>query len=324
MALYDKIKKEKQKKEAKDLSYVGADITGFDPIPDKAPTMPGVLGTNQTSNQGSLPGKFLQNIKNLFSPKAPEQPFWNPETKARYEPLLSDYGSIMSDLEAETGDASGIGIFPDTDKIGLTPDQMSQLKVMGGKGAPVTTIGAPTTKDTQKLEDVGFEISEADSDKQIKKILGVDPKTYKPSFPELSGVPAPEFTSPEPPEDLQNESGGAQWGNAFKELQKQLFDSEITLINLPVVYNEDGSVVDFYIDQPTTQVVTDTSGNVTTQETTQRVLNPKYQALQDYARNAQNQKNFQAQQKQQMEIQQLSMFPQILHCLLYTSPSPRD
>ena len=131
------------------------------------------------------------------------------------------------------------------------------------------------------------------------------------------------LTETTPPEGLQNESGGAQWSNAFQSLQAQFADPSVAMIDLPVVYNEDGSVVDFYIDQPTTQQVIDPdTGKLTTLKTTQRVLNPKYQALQDYARNAQNQKNFQAQQKQQMDIQQLGMFPQILQML--TTPGVAD
>ena len=131
------------------------------------------------------------------------------------------------------------------------------------------------------------------------------------------------LTETTPPEGLQNESGGGQWADAFQSLQAQFADPKATQIDLPVVLNADGSLVDFYIDQPTTQQVIDPdTGKLTTLKTTQRVLNPKYQALQDYARNAQNQKNFQAQQKQQMEIQQLSMFPQILQML--TTPGVAD
>jgi hypothetical protein len=184
------------------------------------------------------------------------------------------------------------------------------------------TQGGKTAQNTQMLQDVGFEISEVDSDKKIGQILGTDKDPYNPAFPALSGVPSEGFIPSVIPE-LQNEPGGAQWSNAFQSLQAQFADPSVAMIDLPVVYNEDGSVVDFYIDQPTTQqAINPVTGKMETLTTTQRVLNPKYQALQDYAQNAQNQKNFQSGQKQQMDIQQLGMFPQILQML--TTPGVAD
>ena len=255
-----------------------------------------------------------------------------------YNPAKSaqtTYGSMLGDIGAEQEFASdqkdifNIGTTPLSDPWKLGDPYYTGLPGAGGG------IGTGTLSDAQKMAVAGdpyYGIGNGTLDYSKIGPSGIGSGVSGPAgtiqnVSQPAGSLQPEavaaLTETTPPEGLQNESGGGQWADAFQSLQAQFADPSVAMIDLPVVYNEDGSVVDFYIDQPTTQQVIDPdTGKLTTLKTTQRVLNPKYQALQDYARNAQNQKNFQAQQKQQMDIQQLGMFPQILQML--TTPGVAD
>jgi len=165
-----------------------------------------------------------------------------------------------------------------------------------GNGVPLGL-----TKDTYKLEDVGFEISEADSDKKIGQILGTDKDPYNPAFPELSGVPAEGFIPEVIPEVPKVDNNDQYFKDAYANIYAQL-ESGNPYITLPDILDADGNIVPYYRDQKTTsqEIVGYDDGNPIFQDVTRtvKIVDPRYARLEMIYTNAQTQANWMAQQKQ--------------------------
>jgi hypothetical protein len=255
-------------------------------------------------NQGSLPGNFLESLKNMFSTGAENVGKGQVYTSQGLGGLGQNNGQNLGSLP-NTKPSYGGGVYG-----GEAGEFAPSFVIPNGTGSgngdtPGTGSGNGVplglTKDTYKLEDVGFEISEADSDKKIGQILGTDKDPYNPAFPELSGVPAEGFIPEVIPEVPKVDNNDQYFKDAYANIYAQL-ESGNPYITLPDILDADGNIVPYYRDQKTTsqEIVGYDDGNPIFQDVTRtvKIVDPRYARLEMIYENAQTQANWMAQQKQ--------------------------